>query len=129
MYMSKNNSEKLEKHLWRRLFCGKSCWATYHGLLKVKSNKGALLKRCSLQHWKIKKAPTTIIKENLRLKQLRLFYLNNQKKNKKRTPKISNNSISVGAVSSVIEQFDSRLASVFLKNLKHLPHPVLVLLF
>ena len=51
------------------------------------------------------------------------------KKNKKRTPKISNNSISVGAVSSVIEQFDCRLASVFLKNLKHLPHPVLVLLF
>ena len=43
MYMSKKYSEKPEKHLWRGLFYGESCWITYHNLLKVKSNKGALL--------------------------------------------------------------------------------------
>ena len=39
---------------------------------------------------KDKKALMTIMKENLCFKQLRMNYLNKQKKTKKRTPKISN---------------------------------------
>ena len=42
MIMSKKYLEKLEKYLWRGLFC-ESCEVTYHSLLKVKSNEGALL--------------------------------------------------------------------------------------
>ena len=39
---------------------------------------------------KDKKALTTIMKENLGFKQLRLSYLNNQNKKRKGTPKIGN---------------------------------------
>ena len=69
MYMPKKYSEKLDKYLWRGLFC-KVLFATL----------------------KYKKALTKIMMENLCFKQLQLNYLNNQKKQKTkiRTPKISN---------------------------------------
>ena len=49
----KKYSKKLEKHLWHGPFCGESCCITYHSLLKVKSNKGALLEiwlKCCFQY-------------------------------------------------------------------------------
>ena len=69
MYMWKKYSEKLDKYLWRDLF--------YKVLFAA---------------LKYKKALTKIMMENLCFKQLRLNYLNNQKKQKTkiRTPKISN---------------------------------------
>ena len=79
-------AEKLEKHLCRSLFCKESSWITSKIYLNEIQQNGFARK--------IKKALTTIIKENLYFKQLWLNYLNKQKKqqkkNKKRTPKISN---------------------------------------
>ena len=91
LYIWKKSSKKLEKHLWRGLFC-KTCGITYHSLPKVKFNKRTWLetwRTCCLHHQKIKKALTTIMKANLRFK-LPLNYENNQLNNKK-TPKVSNN--------------------------------------
>ena len=48
------------------------------------------LKKVLFAILKDKKALTTIMKENLRFKQLRLNYINNQKNKQKRTPNISN---------------------------------------
>ena len=92
MYMSKKYSEKLEKHLWRGLFC-ESCGITYYNLLEIQQSCFArnLTKVLFAALKYIKKALTTVMKENLRLKQLRLNYINNQKnQTKKRTPNISN---------------------------------------
>ena len=69
------------------------------------------------------------MKENLEtFQKLRLKYLNNQK-NKKRTPKISNKLYQGMCSFKCTRIIDSRLASVFLKYLKNLSHPVLLLLF
>ena len=56
MYISKKFSEKLEKHLWHGVFC-ESCGITDNSLLKVKSDKGAML-----EIWPKKK-----LKEHLKL--------------------------------------------------------------
>ena len=48
MHISKKYPKKLEKHLWRSVFCEK-CGITYRKLLNVKYNKGPLLeiiRRC-----------------------------------------------------------------------------------
>ena len=91
MYIWNKYSGKLEKHLLRGLFCC-SCGITYHSLLKVKSNKRALL-----EIWvsKYETSSHLDMNENLRFKQLWLNYIEHKKKNrkkekkKKRTPKIS----------------------------------------
>ena len=80
MYMSKKYSEKLEKHLWRGLFC-ESCGITYRNLLEIQQSCFARnLTKVLFAALKDKKALTTVVKENLRFKQLQLNYLNNQKK-------------------------------------------------
>ena len=78
---------------------------------------------------KDKKALTTLMKENLRLKQLRLNYINNQKNKQNRTPNISIKLFQGRYGYKCIRKIDCCLAGVFLKNLKHLSHPVVVLIF
>ena len=81
MSISKKYSKKLGKLLWRGLF-SESCGITYHRFLNVKYNKGPLLEiiqRC-FTALKYKKALTALLKENLHSKQLRLNYINSQKR-------------------------------------------------
>ena len=100
MYIWNKYSGKLEKHLLRGLFCC-SCGITYHSLLKVKSNKRALL-----EIW-VSKSETSShldMNENLRFKQLWLNYIQHKKKTGKKKKKRKEhlrlvlNSIRVGAV-------------------------------
>ena len=94
--MATKYSEKLEKHLRVFYFAAKVVELHTTACLKWNAVKGES-ERCFARNLtevlfaalKEKKALTTIINENLRFKQLRLNYLNNQK-NKKRTTKISN---------------------------------------
>ena len=69
------------------------------------------------------------MKENVRFKQLRLNYINNQKTNKKRKPKISNKLYYGSCDFKCTRTVDYRLPSAFLEELKHLSHTILVLLF
>ena len=79
---------------------------------------------------KDKKALTTVMKENLRLKQLRLNYINNNNNNKKKEHLILViSSFRVSVVSSVLEQLTVVFLMSFSKNLKYLSRPILVLLF
>ena len=68
---------------------------------------------------KDKKALTTVIKENVRLKLLRLNYINNNKKktNKKEHLILVISSFRVGVVSSVLEQLAAVLLVSFVSNL------------
>ena len=66
-----------------------------------------------------------IMKENLRFTQLRLNYINNNKK----ISKISNNSCQDRFGFKCTRTIGYRLASIFLKNMKILSQPILVLLF
>ena len=61
------------------------------------------------------------MKENLRFKQLRLNYINNQKTTKKRTLKISDELYYDSYDFKCNRTIDNRLASVILKNLKRRP--------
>ena len=61
------------------------------------------------------------MKENLRFKQLRLNYINNQKTTKKRTLKISDELYYDSYDFKCTRTIDNRLASVILKNLKRRP--------
>ena len=90
MYIFKKYFKKLEKHLWRGLFC-ESCeihttdylmWNTTK-VLYYKFDEGVIY---NTKIWK----STELLKENLRFKQLQLNYISNQKKQTKRTTKISN---------------------------------------
>ena len=71
---------------------------------------------------KDKKALATIMKQNLRFKQLRLNYLNNQKKKRKKEKKehlrLVITSIKGRCGFKCTRTIDCRLASAFLKNLK-----------
>ena len=127
----KRYSEKLEKHLQRGLFC-KSCGITYHSLLEIEQSCFARnLTKVLFAVFKDKKALTTVMKENLRLKQLRLNYINNNNNNNnnKRAPNISKKLFQGRCGFKYIRTIDSRLASVFLKNPKHFLEPISVLLF
>ena len=64
------------------------------------------------------------MKKNLRFKQLRLNNLNKQK-NKKKRPKISIKLYQGKCGFKSTKTIDFRLASVFLKNLKHLSYSIL----
>ena len=78
---------------------------------------------------KDKKALMTIMKENLRFKEMRLNYLSKQQKTKakKGQLRLVINSVRVGVVSTRTINF--RPSSVFLTNLKHLSYTnILVLL-
>ena len=100
MYIWNKYSGKLEKHLLRGLFCC-SCGITYHSLLKVKSNKRALL-----EIWvsKYETSSHLDMNENLRFKQLWLNYIQHKKKTGKKKKKRKEhlrlvlNSIRVGTV-------------------------------
>ena len=83
--MSKKYSEKLGKRLCRGLFC-KSCAKTYHSLFEISQSCFARnLTKVLFAALKDKKALTTVMKENLCLKQLRLNYINNQRNKEKKS--------------------------------------------
>ena len=67
-----------------------------------------------------------MIKENLCFKQLRMNYLKQPKKKRKRTPEISNKLYQGRCGFKCTRTIDYRLARVFLKNLKHHSQPTLV---
>ena len=59
----KNCWKKLDKHLWRGLFC-KNCPITHHSLLKVNQTLLEIWRKCWLKYEKVKKTEGNI-KENL----------------------------------------------------------------
>ena len=98
MYISKKYSEKLEKHLWRALFC-KSFGITYHSLSDVKYDTRNLTKVLfTTLNYKKKRDN---IKGNYAFQATAIeLYKQPKETNRKRTPKISLviSSISVGVV-------------------------------
>ena len=92
-------SKNLEKCLWCGLFC-ESCGITYHSLLNVKYKKGPRnLTQVLFAALKYKKALTVMLKENLRFKELRLNYINSQKKRpEKERLRLVISSVRVGVV-------------------------------
>ena len=105
MHIWRKYSEKLKKHLLRGLFCY-SCGITYHSLLKVKSNKRALLEISVSKH---EKSSHVVMNENVRFKQLQLNYINHKKKTRKKKKRKEHltlvlSSIRVGAVAKTDDE-------------------------